>query len=224
MIWRPSESATSAEALVEFAGRTCYLSFGDRQHTKSTGEYIQRLITKGHHSVLEHANWTFLLKNISRATATQITRHRIGWAFSQLSQQYYDAPVGYVLPPQLRGQQVGDALRPLLQQIELASLAIDNSLTTAAPSAELEPREELRMSRAAKRAVLPNMTATHLVCTANARALRHFLVERGSIPGDPEMREICVLLFKSLLREAPVMFHDFALSDQPDSTGSVKTA
>ena len=99
--WRRSP-ATDAEQLVEFAGRMCYLSFGARQSNKSNCEYIQNLIKHGHDSVLEHVNWTFLLTGVSRAFTHQLVRHRVGFAFSQLSQQYHDeSDASFVVPASL---------------------------------------------------------------------------------------------------------------------------
>src|SRR5579864_6542610 len=86
--WRQNDSATAAERLVEFAGRVCYMSFGSRQSSGTTAEYIRRLIRNGHDSVLEHASWTILVSGVSRAFTHQLVRHRAGFSFSQLSQQY----------------------------------------------------------------------------------------------------------------------------------------
>src|SRR5262245_657374 len=65
--WERSEGATHAERIIEFAGRICYMSFGDHQSPKSNREYIRNLIAQQHDSVLEHASWTFLLTGVSRA-------------------------------------------------------------------------------------------------------------------------------------------------------------
>src|SRR5215471_11180791 len=88
--WTKKGVATPAEWLIEFAGRVCYMSFGSQQSAKTTGEYIQNLIRNGHESVLEHAVWSFALVGISRAFTHQLVRHRVGFAFSQLSQQYHE--------------------------------------------------------------------------------------------------------------------------------------
>jgi len=54
--------------------------------------------------------------------------------------------------------------------------------------------------------------------TANARAIRYFLVVRGSIPGDEEMRIVCGELLKLLKAEAPAFFMDFELKSLPDGS------
>jgi len=90
LVWREQTAASPAERLVEFAGRICYLSFGDRQHRKTNKDYIENLIAADHGSVLEHSNWSFILSGVSRAFTHQLVRHRVGFSFSQLSQQYHD--------------------------------------------------------------------------------------------------------------------------------------
>lgn len=97
--WQQDDRATDAERLVEFAGRVCYLSFGHRQSPRSNAEYIANLIRRGHHSVLEHAAWTFVLAGVSRAFTHQLVRHRVGFSFSQLSQQYHDEREAPVVRP-----------------------------------------------------------------------------------------------------------------------------
>src|SRR5258708_35857717 len=75
------------------------MSFGDKQSPRQNGDYIRNLIRQGHESVLEHVSWTFLLTNVSRAFTHQLVRHRVGFSFSQLSQQYHDeSDASLVLP------------------------------------------------------------------------------------------------------------------------------
>src|SRR5262245_42749329 len=88
--WRTTDRARSAENIVEIAGRICYMSFGDRQSPRDNTQYIQNLISQGHESVLEHAVWSFILTDVSRSFTHQLVRHRVGFSYSQLSQQYHD--------------------------------------------------------------------------------------------------------------------------------------
>src|SRR2546429_580260 len=100
--WKRTPGTTDAEELVEVAGRICYLSFGNRQSPRNNAEYIENLIQMGHESVLEHVTWTFLIDGVSRAFTHQLVRHRVGLAFSQLSQQYHDeSDASFVMPGNL---------------------------------------------------------------------------------------------------------------------------
>src|SRR4051812_23509340 len=80
--WERSPDATSPEEIVELSGRLCYMSFGERQSRKTNREYVRHLIAAGHHSVLEHATWTFILTGVTRAFTHQFVRHRVGFSYS----------------------------------------------------------------------------------------------------------------------------------------------
>src|SRR5215472_9732606 len=88
--WRKTTGTTPADQIVEAAGRICYMSFGKHQSPRDNGEYVKHLVRQGHESVLEHVSWGFLITGISRAFTHQLVRHRVGFAFSQLSQQYHE--------------------------------------------------------------------------------------------------------------------------------------
>jgi thymidylate synthase (FAD) len=77
-------------------------------------------------------------------------------------------------------------------------------------------KERVRAVRSAARSVLPNATATKIVVTANARSLRHFLMLRGAIEGDVEMRQVSGLIYAFLAHEAPSLVRDFQNSARED--------
>jgi thymidylate synthase (FAD) len=171
------------------------------------------LIEQGHDSVLEHASWTFLTTNISRALSHQIVRHRIGFSYSQLSQQYVDhTDLALVVPPEL---QASPTLRDSLQAYFESAKQLYVDLLAESPTTT--DREQLRAKRSLARTVLPNATETKLVFTANARALRHLLDVRGSTEGDLEMRSFCAALLTELAPEAPAVFSDFELIVHSDN-------
>ncbi|MGO2036454.1 MAG: FAD-dependent thymidylate synthase, partial [Brevibacterium sp.] len=83
-----------AEDLLEFSGRMCYRSWEpglnpnvSRVRTDSA-QYLGNVIASQHGSVLEHANFTFVLHNVSRVLTHELIRHRAGSAFSQESLRY----------------------------------------------------------------------------------------------------------------------------------------
>jgi thymidylate synthase (FAD) len=224
--WRRTEQATQAEELVEVAGRTCYMSFGEAQSGRSNSEYIRNLIDMGHESVLEHVSWTFLISKVSRAFTHQLVRHRVGVAFSQLSQQYHDErDATFVAPPHL--ERSPEAKRAWDRAIaatkeayaEINELLRQNGFSSAE---DLDRRELNRAIRSAARSVLPNATETKIVMTANARALRHLFEVRGSLSGDIEMRLVSSALLEIVKREAPGMFFDFAMETLADGSPIVR--
>lgn len=220
--WRRTPEATDGEELAEVAGRVCYLSVGDRQSTRSNREYIQNLISMGHESVLEHISWTVLITGVSRAFTHQLVRHRAGFAFSQLSQQYHDENDSEVVePPHLReSQEAYQAWRRTMEAAQESYRVIYNSLSQPLESQGLGlPAKELhRAIRSVARSVLTNATETKIMVTANARAFRHFLKVRGGIPGDWEMRTVSAELLRILKVEAPSIFADFQIQELPDGS------
>lgn len=224
--WLQDEGASDPEKLVEAAGRVCYMSFGTRQYRKSNCEYIHNLIRQGHESVLEHVSWSFILTGVSRGFSHQLVRHRVGFAFSQLSQQYHDEKDAQFVEPslvarfphlsELWSRSVEDAKR--IYRELLTYLDTDEFRNLS----RIEKREFKRAIHTAARSVLPNATETKIVITANARAVRHFLTVRGNIPGDAEMRVVSALIYNALSREAPALFADFAVETAADDLPIVK--
>ena len=198
------------------------MSFGEKQSPRSNADYIRNLISQGHESVLEHVSWTFLLAGVSRAFTHQLVRHRAGFSFSQLSQQYYEETAATFLEP-AHLQKSPEALRAWRNAISASQESYRTILDSlkelnGSPGLDLHQKEFKRAIRSAARSVLPNATETKIVVTANARALRHFFDVRGAIPGDVEMREVAAALFKSVKAEAPSLFVDFNLQMLPDGT------
>src|SRR5262245_33020168 len=76
-----TDAERGAELIVELAGRTCYLSLGDRQFRKTNADYVGNLINQGHGSVLEHAVWDLLITGVSRSLTHELVRHRAGTAY-----------------------------------------------------------------------------------------------------------------------------------------------
>src|SRR5262249_3046371 len=84
----------AGELLVEFGGRACYRSWEpglnpnvSRVRTDQR-EYFANILRSAHGSVLEHANYSFALRNVSRVLTHEIVRHRAGSAFSHDSLRY----------------------------------------------------------------------------------------------------------------------------------------
>lgn len=201
------------ELVVEAAGRICYMSFGDKQHRKTTKEYISNILHQGHDSVLEHASFTILVDGLTRALSHQLVRHRIGFAYSQLSQQYHDESAAEFVQP--HGLDENPELKTQWLQWCAATRAMHDSLRSVnlqVPAfSHLNTKEQQRHSRSMARSVLPNSTCTTIMITGNARAWRHLLSIRGDIEGDIEMREYCVSIYQLLINAAPSLFSGFEI-------------
>ena len=81
-----------------------------------------------------------------------------------------------------------------------------------------------KAARQAARSVLPNATETKIFVTANARALRHFLEQRGSAArraGDPQAGR--TRSSTCCRRRAPNLFGDYERVPLPDGTFELQT-
>lgn len=216
--WKRTSGATEAEDIIEFAGRICYMSFGSKQSSKSNRDYIQALIRQEHDSVLEHASWTFLLTGVSRAFTHQLVRHRIGFSFSQLSQQYNDETTAkFVIPEEVKGNpSTMELWLRLIEQLRVGYQSISTDLKLDDLGRHPASREARRAVRSAARSILPNATETKIVFSANGRALRHFLSMRGAIVGDLEMRRVSALIYSKLEEEAPALLSGFEMRGHED--------
>jgi thymidylate synthase (FAD) len=201
--------ASPGEQLAEFSGRLCYMS----QHNpaeRETAAYIENIKQQAHGSVLEHANYSLLVEQVSRSLTHEWVRHRAGWAYSQLSQRYVDeSESAFVIPPAILGN------TSLEQRFE-ASCAYDVDCyielveDLMGQYSHIDNKTERRKkAREAARSVLPNATETKLVATGNARAWRHFFTMRGALGADAEIRRLAFAAFEVLRRTAPSFFDDF---------------
>lgn len=224
-VWRRATDVTDADSLVELAGRVCYLSFGNRQSPKTNAEYIANLISHGHESVLEHAAWTLILTGVTRAFTHQLVRHRVGFSYSQLSQQYHtEEDARFIEPSSIaRNPERQRKWRDAVIQAHKTYLGfIADEQANRSAFEELTDREFLRAGRSAARSLLPAATETKIVVSANARAIRYFLLQRGGIEGDEEMRVVSARLLEHVRDDAPALFADFRIEPMADGSPIVR--
>lgn len=223
-------SAADGDALAEVGGRICYDSFAAPRPGGNKG-YIAHIKEVGHGSVLEHPNFTFLLAGISRPCAQQITRHRAGFGFSMRSQRYVDESNGaIVIPPEYLAPDAHEehnafvsvcanqwaAYRELVERTTARIVSQTTGALFDGKELSREQRTEIRKrARQAARGALPLNTATALVITANARAWRHFVEERGSVHADIEIRGVAISVLLVLRRAAPNIFGDYEIRAEP---------
>ena len=224
LFWRRTENTSGANETVELAGRLCYMSFGDLQSNRNNSEYIENLIDMGHESVLEHVNWSFIITGVSRGFTHQLVRHRVGFAFSQLSQQYFNSSMTCMVEPNIimkhgflseKWRQITDKSKEAYTELLALLDQLENENTTLSAA---EKKEIKRLKYSAARSVVPNATDTKIFVTANARAIRHFLDVRGSIPGDEEMRTVSAEILRLVSEDSAVLFSDFYISYLSDNS------
>jgi thymidylate synthase (FAD) len=200
------------ELLVEFAGRACYRSWQpglnpnvSRVRTDQR-EYFANILRSAHGSVLEHANYSFALRNCSRVFTHEIVRHRAGSAFSQESLRYVRlADIGFRVPP---------ALEPLREQVLSIVEQLEQIQVTGAKALGIDeqgvPFHVKKEVTSALRRLAPIGLSTDIVWTANVRTLRHVIEMRTAEGAEEELRLVFDQVARIMRSEAPGLFQDFA--------------
>lgn len=182
---------------IEKAGRTCYKS-ECRITEESAKSFVQKLIERGHESVLEHASITVRFV-CDRGISHEIVRHRLA-SYSQESTRYCN----------YSGDRFGSGLTVIKPYFWKEKTGAYMSWVTAMFVAEKEYFAMLNWGCTPQeaRSVLPSSIKTEVVMTANLREWRHFLKLRTAKAAHPQMRELAVPLLKELQERIPVVFDD----------------
>jgi thymidylate synthase (FAD) len=218
-----TDTEIASEVLCETAGRVCYMSFL-RPRPGGNATYLGHIKEVGHGSVLEHAVWNFLFTGVSRTLTHELVRHRAGMGYSQLSQRYVDESVAeYVEPDVIAADpELHQIWYDCVAQSHRAYMLLAEKLQ-AKYTNETDKTARRKLARQAARSVLPNATETKIFVTANARALRHFLEQRGSRHAEPEIRKLANVLLDVLVKESANLFGDYRREPLPDGTFEITT-
>jgi thymidylate synthase (FAD) len=166
------------------------------QDNEDPERILSKIVGMGHHSVVEHAVFTFSVEGVSRALTHQLVRHRIA-SFSQQSQRYVPLKEPtYVIPETIKADP--DSLKAYEE-------VMDKIWETYRTLSERIPAEDARY-------VLPNGCTTNITITMNARELLHFFSLRCCNRAQWEirdmadrMREICKEISPAIFKKAGPM-------------------
>ncbi|MCP4631513.1 MAG: FAD-dependent thymidylate synthase [candidate division Zixibacteria bacterium] len=208
-----------AEDVIERACRTCYLSFHRYKPPHSAVELIRKVISKGHHSVLEHASATFRIQGGSRVFTHELVRHRFV-SPSQESQRY----VCYADKPDRKKTKDYNCIIP--DTVIHAKLSNDGTQESA-EEAFAKVRNQCfqlyeRLLNAGvppedARYILPGGTESEIVITANFRELRHMIKLRCHPRAHWEIRRICLKILEVMKEQAPITFADYEIDYESES-------
>jgi len=216
---RRLEEATGApnggELLVEFGGRACYRSWEpglnpnvSRVRTDQR-EYFANILRSAHGSVLEHANYSFALRNVSRVFTHELVRHRAGSAFSQESLRYVRlTDIGFRVPPAL--EPVREQVLAIVERLEEFQVSAAKELGIDADGVPFHVKKEVT---SALRRLAPIGLSTDIIWTANARTLRHVIEMRTAEGAEEELRSVFDTIARVMQIEAPGLFQDFVRED-----------
>lgn len=161
---------------VEKACSVCY-------NSEPSIKIVSQCLASGHHSVIEHMNFTFRIEGVSRALTHQLVRHRIA-SYSQRSQRYCsEEGTKMVVPPSIEQNNVArDIYNKIMWRIEEAYQDLQ--------ALEI-PNEDARF-------VLPNACETTIYMTMNLRTLAHFMNERLCTRAQWEIRKMAQEMKKAI--------------------------
>jgi thymidylate synthase (FAD) len=206
------------ELIVEFGGRACYRSWEPGLNPNVTKvrtdqrEYFANILRSAHGSVLEHANWSFAFRNVSRAFTHELVRHRAGSAFSQESLRYVRlTDIGFRVPPAL--EPVREQVLSIVEQLEEFQVSAAEELGIEEEGVPFHVKKEVT---SALRRLAPIGLSTDILWTANARTLRHVIEMRTAAGAEEELRLVFDKVAKIMQAEAPGLFQDF--TRQEDGT------
>jgi thymidylate synthase (FAD) len=205
----------AGELIVEFGGRACYRSWEPGLNANVTKvrtdqrEYFANILRSAHGSVLEHANYSFALRNVSRVFTHELIRHRAGSAFSQESLRYVRlTDIGFRVPPAL--EPVRDQVLSLVEQLEEFQVTAAKELGIDEEGIPFHVKKEVT---SALRRLAPTGLSTDIIWTANARTLRHVIEMRTAEGAEEELRLVFDRIAQIMLAEAPGLFQDFSRQD-----------
>ena len=201
------------ESVVAAAARLCYSnsnidSIMERQTPEKIKEMIEKLMSMGHESPLEHVSFTFGIEGVSRSLLAQITRHRIA-SYSVQSQRYVD--MENFLPVVPFDIENNDTAYNSFKIAMIYANAYYKNIVEELEKQYVE-NDRLEQSVAHKKAienarsVLPNACPTNLIVTMNARSLLNFFKHRCCNRAQDEIRELANEMLALCKNIAPNIF------------------
>lgn len=186
-----------AERLCASAAHSCYSDKGASELMEEWDEaknrrWLGNPLASGHHSVIEHASYTFSIEGMSRSASHQLVRHRMA-SYSQLSQRYVDMKnADFVIPASIAADPELEArYRELMEMIWDEYRYLSKKV----------PAEDARY-------VLPNACTTNITVTMNARELLHFFELRTCRRAQQELREIADEMLRLVREVSPFIFRN----------------
>ena len=204
------------------ACRTCYSAdypiniYNSTDDEEKMLKLINRVISSGHYSTIEHIQVSFAISNVSRACTHQLVRHR-HMSFSQKSQRYVKekGQFDYIIPPTIeKNDELKAKFVDFMNKIsEQYQEFVDAGI----------PAEDARF-------VLPNAAASSLVASLNLREMIHLANLRLCTRAQYEIRTMVKMMCDALVAEEPWLkpylvpkCERLGFCDEDKSCGRMKT-
>ncbi len=204
------------------ACRTCYSAdypiniYNSTDDEEKMLKLINRVISSGHYSTIEHIQVTFAISNVSRACTHQLVRHR-HMSFSQKSQRYVKEKgmFDFIIPPTIEKNDL----------LKKKYVSFMNKI-----SEQYHEFVEAGIPAEDARFILPNAAASSLVASLNLRELIHLANLRLCTRAQYEIRTMVKMMCDALVAEEawlkPYLVpkcERFGFCDEDKSCGRMKT-
>jgi len=209
------EGVNDGQLLVEAAGRACYRSWTEGLNPNVTKvrrdqkDYFLNILRSGHGSVLEHANYSFIIWDVSRVFTHELVRHRAGSAFSQESLRFVrikDLP--FRIPESLEPLRTN--IVSILETLEEFQISAAEHFGLDEGGVNFHTKKEIT---SALRRLAPEGMSTMIIWTANIRTLRHVIQARTDRGAEEELRIVFNKIGEIMRQEAALLFGDYVVED-----------
>lgn len=208
------------EKIVAAAAKLCYSSSEidgilNGLDKEKTVAFVERLMSMGHESPLEHISFTFGIEGVSRSLLAQFTRHRIA-SYSVKSQRYVnEGKFEFITPPEIENEPSAKKLfleameDDLKKYNEISEILFkkhyDNMIKDGLSEKKAKNAAEKKAIEDA-RYILPNACETKMIATFNARSLLNFFNHRCCERAQWEIRAMADEMLKLVKISAPTIF------------------
>ncbi len=208
------------EKIVAAAAKLCYSSSEidgilNGLDKEKTDAFIDKLMSMGHESPIEHISFTFGIEGVSRSLLAQFTRHRIA-SYSVKSQRYVnEGKFEYITPPEIENNPEAkkifeEAMADDLKKYnEISEILFKKHYADMLQSGVSEKRAKNAAEKKAiedARYILPNACETKMIATFNARSLLNFFNHRCCERAQWEIRDMATKMLMLVKDVAPTLF------------------
>ncbi len=208
------------EKVVSAAAKLCYSKTGTESILEGLSEdkiksFIEKLVSIGHESPIEHISFTFAVEGVSRVLTHQLVRHRIA-SFSQQSQRYVKLEqFEYIVPPMIKkDKKAYEIFKTAMSEDQKHYNALVDQLegTYISEFMDKGDKEKTAKRKAEKKAiedarfVFRNACETKIIFTMNARTLLHFFKHRCCERAQWEIRNMADEMLALVKEVSPTLF------------------
>ncbi len=155
---------------------------------------VNQIVNHGHTSTLEHIQFTFAINDVSRSLLAQLTRHRVGFAYSVQSQRYVklesDSKSGgfdYVTPPTILNDR--ESKRLFDEYMKYTQEVYDHLRANGIVAEDA-------------RYILPNAATTNITLSCNLRAFMDLYSKRNkNTHAQWEIAELVEIMYEKIIEK-----------------------